>query len=772
MKRFLSLFTAVVMLLSVFCSAGTAYSASKMYAEDKLAQIQKTEGFIPGRTAVVTGNCYAFVSKVCEKMYGTKYDGEGLYGNYKSHHYSGNYKTVATFETAKREPTSDIIDKIKDFFVNYARPGDVIHFGPLTDSESNNKTHTVMVNSINSTRLQVYHANYETVDYSSTDCHIDSIYWSDWKKNPTNNTYTASGTQYSGNRIFYNTMKVNGLGITINRYVDYDDLYYPVTVTIPTVTTNRISTTGIVAKWDKIRSATRYKVSYRSENEKKYTLLTSYARGTSYNVTGLKTGTRYYFKVCALVNGNWRDYSDPVSMKALPPKLSVLNSEERTNGLYLSWKAYSDLTGITVYRSDSKNGKYKEIKTIKTKSASGFTDTTVKYGKKYYYKVKRYVVKRGKTYSTTSEPISATYKLSAPKIKIYRYTTTSLRFCLTGDGAQTAFTYTLKDSSGRVKKEGSTVKKELIISGLKLGETYTMKCAEKNKFGTSAYTSATKQQLPPSSSDVSASPTSSGVLVSYKTAPDVDGYYIYRSTDKDSGYEKVGTVSSADISTFLDTGVKLDTTYYYKTKRYVVKGGKTYISSLSSKGTDAIRLHLDSPSGFTVARSSPTSMKVLWDEVNMATSYIVYYRVSGGNWRATQPTANTSVKVTGLTTGKNYIFKVYARNRIGAGEPSIQKTVRALPKVITGVTAAQKDDCIRVYWPEQSGVSGYIVYRAKSSDGEYVKIRTITTRNTNAFRDKNVKKGRRYYYKVCSYKTVGSKDYCGNLSKAVSVQYK
>ena len=137
MKRIVSVLLALLMLFSAFYTPVSAYSASKMYAEDKLQSIQTQSGFIPGKTAIVTGNCYAFVSKVCEKLYGVKYDGEGLYGNFRAKHQTGNYYTVGTYTTKETYPSSSVVEGIISFFVKNAVPGDVIHYGAYPTGTSN-----------------------------------------------------------------------------------------------------------------------------------------------------------------------------------------------------------------------------------------------------------------------------------------------------------------------------------------------------------------------------------------------------------------------------------------------------------------------------------------------------------------------------------------------------------------------------------------------------------------------------------------------------------
>lgn len=54
----------------------------------------------------------------------------------------------------------------------------------------------------------------------------------------------------------------------------------------------------------------------------------------------------------------------------------------------VKWKKVSKASGYYVYRSTSKNGKYKKVATIKKGSTVKYVDKKLKSNKKYYYKVK------------------------------------------------------------------------------------------------------------------------------------------------------------------------------------------------------------------------------------------------------------------------------------------------------------------------------------------------------------------------------------------------
>ena len=91
-------------------------------------------------------------------------------------------------------------------------------------------------------------------------------------------------------------------------------------------------------------------------------------------------------------NGNQNPGTQTVSKPAKVTKLTVSSKKKKA---FLKWKKNSKATGYEIYRATKKNGKYKKIRTIKKASAATFTDSKVKKGKTYYYKVRAYKTVKG-----------------------------------------------------------------------------------------------------------------------------------------------------------------------------------------------------------------------------------------------------------------------------------------------------------------------------------------------------------------------------------------
>lgn len=504
MKKAVSIFLAVLMLFSIVGSQGiVSYSATKTYAETKLESIQKQTGFIPGKTSIVTGNCYAFVSAVCEKLYGVNYQ-EGLYGNYMTHQYSGNYIRAGLYTTTSTTPTTTIAKNIKAFFVNNAQPGDIVHYGAYTTGTSNGQTHTFMIHHIDSKKMQIYHSNYAVGGNASTTCHIDTIYWDSFIENPTKSIYNSDGTLYSLNAIFYNKMKETGLGITINRYKKYNDLFYTVdtggapdtTVSSAPAKVTELKCTAkdyeaLTLSWKKDENAAKYYISV-SNNTKG----TSFSKTVTTNtpvLSGLTENNSYTIKVKAIASSGLEGaYSDTitVSTKTSTPTVKGLKITERTTtSIKVAW---TKATNATKYTVNIKNNT-KNTTVTKTTTSTSYKITDLTAGNSYTIKVKAYTSRGGwGAYSSTVTAPTKPKKVSVKNLTSPSTTKLKLTWTKVGGSATGYQIYYSRDSKFQnvVAKKALTDRNLTSYTGKNFtkGKTYYVKIrAYKTVEGTKYY---------------------------------------------------------------------------------------------------------------------------------------------------------------------------------------------------------------------------------------------------------------------------------------------
>lgn len=98
------------------------------------------------------------------------------------------------------------------------------------------------------------------------------------------------------------------------------------------------------------------------------------------------------------------------------------------------------------------------------------------------------------------------------------------------------------------------------------------------------------------------------------------------------------------------------------------------------------------------------------------------------------------------------------------------------PGKITAKVTADKN--VTVSWSKVSSAKGYKVYRAESREGEdyrytsYKCIKTVGSKATVKYKDKTIKPGKKYYYKVKSYKVVKGKKKYSKFTKVKTAYVK
>ena len=121
-----------------------------------------------------------------------------------------------------------------------------------------------------------------------------------------------------------------------------------------------------------------------------YDHIYSYA-GSTYTESSavkLSRGT-YYLKVQAFAK-NAVDKEYTLCVNKIGNKKTSVTSVKSTayNKLKVSWKVVPAAASYQIYRSTKKDGDYQNIKTIDSVGTSSWTDSSVKTGKTYYYKIK------------------------------------------------------------------------------------------------------------------------------------------------------------------------------------------------------------------------------------------------------------------------------------------------------------------------------------------------------------------------------------------------
>lgn len=148
----------------------------------------------------------------------------------------------------------------------------------------------------------------------------------------------------------------------------------------------------------------------------------------------------------------------------------------------ISWYDIVSAKTYKVYRSTSKNGKYKLISTVKK---TKYTDKKVKRNKTYYYKIRAY---DGKDASNLSPAKKAKASFAKPILTLKKAKTSSINFTWkkihNASGYQV---YYATSKKGKFKKLASTKKTSFTHKKLKKNKSYYYKVRAYTKIGKKTY---------------------------------------------------------------------------------------------------------------------------------------------------------------------------------------------------------------------------------------------------------------------------------------------
>mgnify|MGYP002554091178 CR=1 FL=1 len=148
-------------------------------------------------------------------------------------------------------------------------------------------------------------------------------------------------------------------------------------------------------------------------------------------------------------------------------------------------------------------------------------------------------------------------------------------------------------------------------------------------------------------------------------------------------------------------------------------------------------------------------------------------------YTGSQVKPNPVVKLNGKTLVKNTDYTVAYSNNINTGKATmtitgkgnysgkIVKTFVITPKAPkSAICSLYGYDDVKVKWSAAKGASGYYVYYKRSTSDSYTYLGY--TSNTSA-KKANLYDGKKYYFKIVPYKTIGGTKYKGLQYKTASV---
>jgi len=250
-------------------------------------------------------------------------------------------------------------------------------------------------------------------------------------------------------------------------------------------------------------------------------------------------------------------------------------------------------------------------------------------------------------------------------------------------------------------------------------------------------------------------------------ANDEDGFKIERAPDNAGApgtWAQIATVS-ANVTNYSDTGVSVDTTYWYRVRAYNTGGDSPY-SNQASATTPPLP-----PSGLTVMAVSESQINLAWvNNSNTETGFFIERAPDSGGapgaWTqiATVGAPTTAYSDTGLLPLTKYWYRVRAYNVGGDSDytslASITTEILSAPSGLTATGIASNQ--INLAWIDNSSYEdGYAIERAPDNGGvpgTWIQVATVSS-NVTAYSDIGLLPNTTYWYHVRAFNVNGNSDY-------------
>ncbi len=511
-------------------------------------------------------------------------------------------------------------------------------------------------------------------------------------------------------------------------------------------------TNALEVSWDAVNGAAGYRVYNATTGVYKYVV------GTEYSFTGLTPATKYNIYVRAYVkNGSETVYGENcavITVRTTPGKMATPTVEATgTDQVTVSWGA---VAGADIYRVyNVTTGKI-----IQTTSLS-CVFTGLSAGDAYAFNMRAIINNPDTTvYGALSNNVSVkTVPDKTENLISNGYSETSLD--LTWDKVNGAVGYRVLNTTTGAYKYVAT--NTYTFTGLNANTEYGFTVRAYVKNGSVTVYGETSEKVvaktcPAKMATPTVSATSTSELkVSWNKVSGVDGYRVYNKTTG----EIIQTTNLSCVISALSAG-KSYTLYL----RSYVAYGDTVLYGPWSSGIVVSTVPAQ-VKNVKVSTYGTTTLSVTFDKVEGAVGYRVYNSVTG----AYKYVASNTCTFTGLTAGTAYNIYVRAYVKNGTttvyGDNSVVLKTATKPNAAT-VTLTAGTNRFVAKWSKVSGANGYEVEYALNSTFTSGKKSASTT--AVSYTASGLTKGKTYYVRVRSYKTVGTTKIYSSWSTVKSVK--
>ncbi len=606
---------------------------------------------------------------------------------------------------------------------------------------------------------------------------------------------TASGATYS---YYVAAVLSDGSETSASATVTYSSYGVPANVKVAN------AAGGVKVSWSSVSDATGYRILRQTSGSSTWTTVADVTGVTSYVDASASSDQTYSYAVRAYFGSEtsdredytvnvWSGVSDSASVYYLAAPV-ITKTYSSSKGLVVSWASVAGATSYRVY--------YRVVGASSWKNSVKVTGTSATYtlaeaGTSYYFAIVATNEDKDVSsgyYNPVGDTTQAIIYHGVPTVTL-KTVETGIQVTWTKDAAATGYRI-FRRASGESSSSalvditsGST--SSYIDTTAESGKTYYYfvrayygdNLSKDTDYSTNNWSSyqhsstllflATPQLGTPNSE-------SGGMRISWQAVSGASGYLVYYKTSASGSWTQIANVSGASTTSYLYSGVKHGSSYYFTVKAYAKdSSGNIYYSRWQTPSA-ASTFH-GTPT--VTVKAETSGVRITWPVSASATGYRIYRRsgskvvaianISASSIKSGTTTTSYLDSSANLTSGTTYQYTVriyYGKGNVAtasvdslnnwSGYTWSKFTYLSTPTVPTVVANNEYDtNGIKVTWDKVTGAAGYYIYRRTSTSGTWSRIATVSSGSTIVYLDTSVTSlaaGTTCYYTVRAFDSTKS----------------
>ena len=455
------------------------------------------------------------------------------------------------------------------------------------------------------------------------------------KVNLSKNNYTLNNLNFN-DKVYFKVnsyMKVSGKTVTSPTSSVVATI---VKSPIPKYTITSLTPTSVRIDIDS-NEITAYNIAYGlSENSFNKVLLSN---SNSVTINNLETNKTYYFKVSEKVNGVVGE-GEIKSHSMAPVIPNVKYNRVDKNTANITWDNQGNNVFYQVYLQNNK---------IYDGQKNSLTEENLITGKEYTYRIRSYIIVGGEKQYSDYKEVAVRCLFDRINNFITNLNTSlnklNVDYELVNGNVHHYVLLSSSSSNGEYSVIATSNTNRFSNVSVTPGKTYYLKVSAVVIYNNQEYYDEESnyivfKALPKVPDSVkTTNVTYNQIKINWSKVSDINGYELYFSTSKDSGYKKLTTTTS---TSYTHKKLKVNKKYYYKVRTYKVINNKKYYSDYS---TVVSRTALPAaPTNVKVSRYnySATMNKISWSASSNVSGYYVYRSNNGDSYTYIGKTTGTS----------------------------------------------------------------------------------------------------------------------------------